>query len=250
MPESAMYVYGIVPADVETEPAARGVGDPAAEVKTVRHGKVAALVSRIDPSKPLGRPQDLSAHAALLDGASVACPVLPLRFGAVLTDEQSVIDELLAEHEDEFAEALHELEGKAEFVLRGRYDESAVLTEILDENPELVQLREAIRDKPEAATRDERIALGERINNAIAAKRQADTDALARTLTQRGVLVNVREPTHEEDAFNIACLTETAKQADLEAAVDQVAKQWEGRVEVRLLGPLAPYDFVVTRTGT
>ncbi|GLY65130.1 GvpL/GvpF family gas vesicle protein [Amycolatopsis taiwanensis] len=250
MTENAMYVYGIVPADVEIEPGARGVGDPPAEVKTVRHGRISALVSPIDPGKPLGRPRDLTAHSALLDGASVACPVLPMRFGAVLTDEQAVIDELLAEHEDEFAEALHELEGKAEYVLKGRYDEVAILNEILDENPALVRLREAIRDKPEDATRNERIALGEHISNAIAAKRQIDTDTMARVLTEQGVLINVREPTHEEDAFNIACLTEIAKQADLEAAVDQLAREWEGRVGVRLLGPLAPYDFVVTRTGT
>jgi hypothetical protein len=40
---------------------------------------------------------------------------------------------------------------------------------------------------------------------------------------------------------------ETAKQDDLERAVSELAKEWEGRVDVRLLGPMAPYDFVVTK---
>jgi gas vesicle protein GvpL/GvpF len=248
MPDSAVYTYGIVPADVETEPDARGVGDPPAEVRTVRHGKIAALVSSIDPNKPLGRPADLTAHAALLDGTSAVAPVLPVRFGAVLSDEQAVADELLAEHEDEFAAALAELEGKAEYVIKGRYDEDALFNEILAENEQVAQLREAIRDKPEDATRNERIALGEQINNAIAAKREADTETAARALTELGVLVNVREPTHEEDAVHIAVLAETAKQADLEAVADRLAQHWDGRVAVRLLGPLAPYDFVVTHT--
>ncbi|HEX6351808.1 MAG TPA: gas vesicle protein GvpJ, partial [Actinophytocola sp.] len=37
-----VYVYGIVPSDVETTPDARGVGDPPYDVLTVRHGEVAA----------------------------------------------------------------------------------------------------------------------------------------------------------------------------------------------------------------
>jgi len=245
--ESAVYIYGIVPADVETEPDARGVGDPPAEVTTVRHGKVAALVSPIIRGGSLGRPQDLTAHAALLDAAAAEVPVLPVRFGAVMTDEESVAEELLGAHHDDFVAALDEMEGKAEYVIKGRYVESAVLHEILAENEELAQLREAIRGKPEDASRNERIALGEQINNAIAAKRDADTWTVLEELTALGFVVNAREPTHEEDAVHVACLAETAKQGDLEAALDRRAQQWEGRVQLRLLGPLAAYDFVVTQ---
>ena len=43
-------------------------------------------------------------------------------------------------------------------------------------------------------------------------------------------------------------LAETDREKDLEAAIGELAKEWDGRVEVRLLGPLAAYDFVVTRT--
>lgn len=244
--DNAVYVYGIVPADVETEPSARGVGDPPQAVTIVRHRELAALISPVRVGSPLGRPEDLAAHAAIVDGTAAVAPVLPLRFGAVVSDERSVAQELLAEHHDEFAAALGELEGKAEYVLKGRYVEAAILKEILTENPKLSDLRDAIRGKPEDATRNERIALGEAINNAIAAKREADTQAMANALTDLGVVLNVREPTHEEDALHIACLAETANQADLEATIDRVARDWDGRVNLRLLGPLAPYDFVVT----
>ncbi|HET6500804.1 MAG TPA: GvpL/GvpF family gas vesicle protein [Amycolatopsis sp.] len=246
--DNAVYVYGIVPADVESEPDTHGVGDPPQLVKTVRRGDLAALVSSITTDSPLGRPEDLAAHAAVLDRTAAVAPVLPLRFGAVVTDERSVAEELLATHHDEFAEALGELAGKAEYVLKGRYVEEEILNEILAENSELSQLREAIRDKPEDATRNERIVLGEGINNAIAAKRDADTRTMATALADVGSMLNLREPTHEVDAVHIACLVETARQADLEAAIDRVARGWTGRVEVRLLGPLAPYDFIVTHT--
>ncbi|HEX6351419.1 GvpL/GvpF family gas vesicle protein [Actinophytocola sp.] len=244
-PEHAVYIYGIVPSDVETTLDARGVGSPPAKVRTVARGDIAALVSLVDTKKPLGRPEDLTAHEALLDQTAAEAPVLPVRFGAVMTDEEAVVEELLSAHYEEFVTALEELEGKAEFVVRGRYELDAVLREMLAADEEVVRLRDAIRDKPEDATRNERMALGERIANAIAARREVDTQTVVQALTDVGGTVNVREPTHDEDAAHVACLIDLSAQHDLESAVDKIAREWVDRVNVRLLGPLAPYDFVV-----
>lgn len=245
----AIYVYGIVPADVETEPDARGVGDPPGAVDTIRHGDVAALVSTVDTDTALGTPEDLAAHAALLDGAAAEVPVLPIKFGAVLSSRDDVAEELLAAHHDEFASALRELEGRAEYVVRGRYREDAVLREILAGNAELDRLRDQIRDRPADATRNERMALGEAVMTAISAKRDTDTRIARQALDDLGLRTIVREPTHDQDAVHIACLAETDRQSELEDAVDRLAAEWDGRVDVRLLGPLAAYDFVASRTG-
>lgn len=244
--QQGVYVYGIVPADVETESDATGVGEPPGAVSTIRHGDIAALVSAVATDATLGRPEDLAAHAALLDGAAAEVPVLPIKFGAVLTNEDDVAEELLAAHHDDFAAALRELEGKAEYVLRGRYREDAILTEILGEHEELDRLRDQIRDKPQDATRSERMALGEAIMNAIAAKRDADTATARRVLDDLGIATIVREPTHDEDAVHIACLADTDRQSELEDAVGRLTSDWNGRIDVRLLGPLAAYDFVAT----
>jgi Gas vesicle synthesis protein GvpL/GvpF len=245
-----VYVYGIVPGDVEVTEDAQGVGDPPARVEVVSSGDLAALVSEIDTSKPLGRPEDLLAHQQLLDGTAPAAPVLPMRFGAVLDSKQSVVDELLAANHDELAKALSELEGKAQFVVKGRYVEDSLLREVLAENPDAARLRDQIKNVgDEAATRDLRIQLGEMINEAVAGKREADTRALGDAVAQVSIASSVREPSHEEDAANIAVLVEVAKQDELERAVSDLAGQWEGRISVRLLGPMAPYDFVTTPEG-
>lgn len=246
-PDQAIYVYGIVPADVDTEPDARGVGDPPGEVSLVRHGDIAALVSSVATDHPLGRPEDLSAHAALLDGAAGEVPVLPIRFGSVLESTEQVDEELLAAHHDELAAALREMEGKAQYVVKGRYREDAILAEILSENEQLGQLRESMKGKPADATRNERMALGEAINTAITAKRAADTKSTVDAMGRLGLTVVEKEPTHDEDAVHVAVLAETAKQSDVEDAMGELADMWKDRVDLRLLGPLAPYDFVVTK---
>ncbi|WP_051153154.1 GvpL/GvpF family gas vesicle protein [Nocardia niigatensis] len=244
---TAVYVYGIVPADVEAEPHATGVGDPPSEVTVVRHGEIAALVSTLESDRPLGTPADLTAHEKLLDGSAAVSPVLPLRFGAVMTDTDAVESELLEANEDEFRAALAELEGRVQFVIRGRYIEDAILRELLDENTEAARLRDEIRGKPEDATREARIALGELINRAIEAKRAEDTRRVVSELEQLDLLVNQREPSHEEDAVHVAVLVESARRKELEEAVRRLIADWDGRVELNLLGPMAAYDFVTKR---
>jgi hypothetical protein len=241
------YIYGIVPGDVEMNDDAQGVGDPPGKVDVVRHGDIAALVSEVDTSKPLGRPEDLMAHEQLLDSASTEAPILPLRFGAVVANREAVIEELLAPNHDQFAKALGELEGSTEYVVHGRYVEEKILREVLSESAEATRLRDEIRAVGnEDATRDEQIRLGELISNAINVKREADTRALSDAVAPYCIATNVRQPAHELDAMNVAMLIKTAGQADLEKAVEKLARGWTDRVNVRLLGPMAPYDFVTT----
>jgi hypothetical protein len=56
----------------------------------------------------------------------------------------------------------------------------------------------------------------------------------------------VRDPTDELEAVNVAFLVEEDKADDLEQKVEDLEADWEGRVELRVLGPMAPYDFVGT----
>lgn len=244
--DSAVYVYGIVPGDVEVEKSAKGIGNPPAPVEVIQEGDIAALVSVIAPDRALGTPEDLQAHATLLDGTAGVVPVLPLRFGAVMTDTESVAQELLREHHDEFAQALQALEGHAEYIVKGRYQEDAFLANLLSVNEQARQLRDEIRDLPEDASRNSRIALGELIGNAIESMRNQDTETVIKEVEGIATQVNSRPPTHEWDAVNVAMLIEVERQAELEKLVDRLRENASERMNLRLLGPLAAYDFVVT----
>jgi hypothetical protein len=248
--DSAVYVYGIVPGDVEVEKSAQGICDPPAPVDVVHEGDIAALVSVISTDCALGTPEDLQAHAKLLDGTARIAPVLPLRFGAVMTDQDAVAEELLRDHHDEFAEALKALEGQAEYIVKGRYDDQAFLTRLLSESDEARQLADDIRDKSEDAARNSRIALGELIANAIEAMRNADTNTVIDEVEGIASQVNPREPTHEWDAAQVAVLCEVERQAELEEVVHRMNENASGLMKLRLLGPVAAYDFVVTAKAT
>jgi len=243
---TAIYVYGIVPGDVEVEDHAEGIGDPPANVEIIREGDIAALVSPIRADLLLGKPNDLKGHARLLDETASVAPVLPLRFGSVMTDAESVAAELLRDHHDEFAEALNALENHAEFIVKGRYDERLFLEDLLAANDQARALRDDIHAKSEDAGRNSRMALGELIASSLEAKRQADTQTVVDQFEKLAKQVSIREPTHEWDAVHVALLAEVDRHNELQELVDQFNEKAQGRIAMRLRGPLAAYDFVTT----
>lgn len=247
-PRVGMMLYGVVPADVEPTGSARGVGDPPGDVTTVIQDDLAALVSEVPLDRPLGRPDDLTAYQRLLDGTAAVAPVLPVRFGTVLRDPESV-QQLLADQHDTIAPLLKRLEGRVEYVVRGRYVQDAVLAEILDADSYARRLREDIHELPDEETTQQRMALGERINGALEALRQADTRAAADRLGGIVEDLVVAEPTHELDAVHLPVLVEVGRRSEFDAALAELADEWDGRVELRRLGPAAPYDFVTRLTA-
>jgi hypothetical protein len=241
---TGVYVYGILPGDIEIEPGAPGVGDPPGEIRTIRYRDLAALVSDVDLDQPLGRAGDLFTHEELLDSSAASVAVLPLRFGAVLASDDAVAEELLGPHYDEFTAALRLLDGQAEYVVKGRYVERAVLGGVLTEDPEAARLGDQIRGEDPDVTVEQRIRLGEIVAATIEASRQADTRALSEAASEHVTASVVRPPSHELDAVYAAFLVETGKAEGLRQAVERLAEGWRDRIDLKLVGPLAAYDFV------
>ncbi|MEV6318114.1 GvpL/GvpF family gas vesicle protein [Streptomyces sp. NPDC051776] len=245
--ERACYVYGVVPEPedagaLEKLPA---VADPDAEVRFVARSGLAAVVSEIPLDRPLGTPEDLQAHAHVLDSlAASSMVVLPFRFGTVLPDEEAVIDELLENGREDFLRAAERLADQAQFTIRARYDEDAVLREILEERPDIRKLREELAGAPEEAGHDGSIRLGELVSQAVAEKRRVDAAAVEEHLMPFSVAVKSVEPASADGVVDSAFLVEDRRRKEFEEAAEELARSWHGRVRLRLLGPVAPYDFV------
>jgi Gas vesicle synthesis protein GvpL/GvpF len=242
--ETAVYVYGILPGDVALEEPTTGVGDPPMPVRLVRYRDIAALISDVDVSRPLGTPEDLLVHEALLDASAADAPVLPMRFGSVVANEDVVTSELLVPHYDEFAAALQHLEGYAEYIIRGRYVQDAILREILAEDPEAAGLTAQAQGEDQIAVQDRQLLLGEVIGERLSDKRAQDTRRLGEELAGQVSASVVRPPADEFEAVHTAFLIKADASDQLLDVVERLTADWDGRVELRVLGPVAAYDFV------
>jgi hypothetical protein len=244
MPGTALacYVYGVIRAGTRLPEDLHGIADD--EVSLVRYGDLAAAVSPVHPERPLGTRDDLLAHEAVVEALADDTTVLPLRFGAVVTTADALVEEMLVPYHDWFAGVLDDLTGTREYTVSGVYVEDVVLREVLEEEPEAARLRERVRELPEDAAYYDRIRLGELIVKALDDKRQADTGELIGALEPYAEAVSPREPTGEDTAADAAFLVADEEMPAFERAVDELGERWAGRVRLRMVGPLAPYDFV------
>ena len=204
--QKGIFVYGILPADIEVAAGTPGIGKHPGLLRDVRYDGLAALISEVDTSGQLGSPDDLRAHREILDATAAEVPVLPLRFGTLLASEDAVVKDLLAAHHDEFTAALDQLEGRTEFQVKGRYVKDA-------------------------------------IHGDATVSREEDARALRRAMEGLCVASVGREPDHELDAVHVAFLVPVDQEPEVERVIEDLAREWEGRIDVQLLGPMAAYDF-------
>lgn len=243
------YVYGIIPAGTRIpdglEPLPGRAGeDGGSGLGLVTHDRLAAVVSDIAVGRALGTRKDLMAHEAVLNGIAQETTVLPMRFGAVVTDDDAVADELLAPYQDYFVHALEQMAGHVEFRLRGDYEQDAVLSRIIDADPEIQRLSESIRGVDEDASYYDRIKLGESISQAMDQLRAEDAQAVVDAIARFAVATEVKEAGGENGAVHVAFLVRDDHRSDFERGVDDLGDAWDGRVRLRLIGPTAAFDFL------
>jgi len=129
-------------------------------------------------------------------------------------------------------------------VVLARYAEGGILAEVLDEDRHAAELADRVRQAPDQASPEVKLELGEIIESAVEAKRDADTDKLVALLEPVTTTVKIRQPSHELDAAHVAVLAKSSRSDDLDEVLGNLADEWRGRATIRVMGPMAPYDFV------
>jgi hypothetical protein len=239
---TATYVYGLVAAGTDLPDGLVGLG-PSGEVRTVEHDGVAAIVGDVPVDRPLGTRDDLLAHEAVVDRVAASTTVLPMRFPAVVEDDQ-VVDELLVPHRDRFLRALDALDGFVQYSLKGRYVQEVLLQEIVDEEPAVADLQERIRGVSEDASYYDRVKLGEIVARAMEQRRDVDARDILDRIGPFAEQVSSTTPSQPDDVVDAAFLVARDAAEEFEREVEELGGDTHEWLRLRLLGPLAPYDFV------
>ncbi|WP_328437633.1 GvpL/GvpF family gas vesicle protein [Streptomyces sp. NBC_00444] len=237
---TSTYVYGIAAASHPSLPKQlSGVGDPPRPVRVLTAGDLAALVSDA-PEGLRPKRRDLLAHQAVLAEAGAAGCVLPMRFGSVAPDDDTVTG-VLAERADHYKERLRALDGKVEYNVKAVHDEEAVLHRLLSENPEIRAMTEANRQAG-GGSYEERLRLGESVVAAVKAREAEDATEVRAALEPAAAAVSVG-PESTGWLANLSFLVQRATAERFMAAVEETRKAFP-HLELRLNGPLPPYSFV------
>ena len=245
--ETAKYVYGVVPGDAGSPPRVRGIGRK--QIKLVRADGLGALTSDVPPGDLEAGREELLAHSRVLERALEQGTVLPMQFGVVMPSESAVREERLDLHRQELEAQLEEMEDKFEVNLKAIYDERILLTEIVNEEPDVARLRRELEGQPEEAAHFGRIRLGELIAGAVDGRRNRDADEILNRLAPHVVAVEVGAPVHERMALNASFLVDRDRRKAFDKELDSFAADQGGRLRFKYTGPLAPHSFVELAVG-
>jgi gas vesicle protein GvpL/GvpF len=232
---SEVYVHGVTGAGARA--AIEGAG-----ARAVTDGGLAAIVTHA--SGEARAAELMRRHWQVLEAVAATETVVPVQFGTAMAGEDAVRTEFLAPRADELRERLEAFEGKVQLTVKGTYDEGELLRSVVDGSPAVARLREQVRGLSEAAGHFERVRLGELVAAEVEQVRRHDAARLHEQLDGLAVATRGETAAGLQGAVNAAFLVERGRTEEFARAVDGVAKAFEGRIALQLLGPLPPYGFV------
>jgi hypothetical protein len=237
-----VWVYGVVPAGASLQELERREGLP--DVWVVEAGDLAAVVGDAPQDDEKATRNQALAHARVLEAAVVDAPVIPFRFGIIVPGDQEVGTDLLDAHHDDLAQHLRNVDDRVQMTLKVYYHEEPVLREIVENEPEVARLREAMSEGPEEAMRDVRAQLGELVSNAVEQRRERDSADILERLKPVSQAAVVEGLEREFMVLNMPFLVDRDRQEEFEDSVEEVAQERQERMRFRLLGPMPVYNFI------
>lgn len=235
----AVYVYSIIAADHPARiDGLTGVGAEPPPLRLVKAGPLCAVVSDVEEEIRAKR-RDLTAHQDVQSQLMADGTVLPLQFGYIAEDDQTV-EGALQQREDHYLDALQRLQACAEYHVKASQDEEELLREILEESAQARLLNDRIRAGDTEPGLP--LQLGELVAAAVRDRQEALAAGLIQALMPFAREHAVRAPA-DGDILNVSLLVPDDQKGAFLDAEGSLARQVNG-VDFRFAGPLPPYSFV------
>lgn len=236
--QHGLYVYALAaPGTATHAKRCRAVGDENARVSVLSQDGLAAVVSSVS-DRPRARRRDLSAHQDVLRVLAENGSVLPMRFGVIAPDAETVLSGLDSARTAHLA-ALERLAGKAEWNLKGVSVPDS-LADLMREDASLRALRESTRRQPGY---EANVRLGEAV--AAGLQRRAEQAAAEVVAELRPLAAELSEGRDiSGGALNASFLVPRAAERAFGRAVHALSARHQARIALTLTGPLPCYSFV------
>jgi len=237
----ALYLYGIVAAPGPRHLSVVGLDRQPVQVQTL--GSFAFLYTPAQQERYLASRANLLTHEGVLEKvmADGHRAVLPLQFGLVIADWPQVDRDLLHPHQQRLSQLLQTLEGKREVGLKVFWDPEQELQLGLEENPRLKQQRDALSGAPLGL--DAVVQIGQALEQLLESRRQQIASTFLETLRPLCHDQVEGELLTENMAFNCAFLIPWEEEPRFAQRVEDLDRQFQGRLRIRYNNFTAPYTF-------
>jgi hypothetical protein len=184
------------------------------------------------------------AHTRVLEAVMQQYTVLPICFGIVAPDADTLNSQLLAQRYDDLEAMLDQLRGQIELGLKAFWADAQIFHEIADQQPTIRTLRKSIAARPPESTYSDRINLGELVEAAVALRRQRDSEQILSALRPLARATVTHPVLTDRMVVNAAFLLDRADVERFDAAVHDLDLSLGPQISFKSVGPVPPYNFV------
>jgi len=220
------------------------VGGSDVEIRTVKHGDLAAVVSDAPTTACDITRDNLMAHQHVVEESMRHSDVLPVAFGTVARDDRDVREKLLRREHDALQDHLAYVQGRVELGLKVLWNRDRLFAEIVAERGDIRALRDRLADRPPDSAYFERIQLGELTNAAIVDKRNRDAEAILDGLSPLAVDLLLNGLLTDMMIVNASFLVDRDQIQAFDTEVQRLGELHAERLTFKYVGPLPPYSFV------
>ncbi|MEA5567678.1 MULTISPECIES: GvpL/GvpF family gas vesicle protein [unclassified Anabaena] len=239
--DCGFYLYGIFSDSIPEELAIQGL-DAQPVYSQVIDG-FTFLYSEAKKEKYLASRRNLISHEKVLEEAMQEGfrTLLPLRFGLVVKNWDTVITQLIQPYKDKLQELFQKLNGTREVSVKIFWDTKAELQAMMESNPDLKQQRDQMEGK--TLSMEEIIHIGQLIESNLAARKDSVIQAFFNELKPLASEVIESDPMTEEMIYNAAFLIPWENESLFSERVEAIDQNFTERLRIRYNNFTAPYTF-------
>jgi len=223
------------------------IGIVQGEVYTLPYQDIAAVVSDLSflqfdalPKETLLR--NLAVYQAVIEKVMKSHHIIPVKFGTMV-QEQEDLRRILKRGYGQINTSLKEMENKIELDVAALWsDPEAVLKEIGDE-AEIKKLKEQAASKEADELFEIKISLGKMVKASLDKNREKCASEILNVLIKQAETYRAHEVMNDSMIMNTAFLIGKDRQETFESKVEQLDKQYNGKINFRIVGPLPSYSF-------
>lgn len=238
------YVYCIIATDEPHTFGNSGIGPEPAQIRTVNHRGIAAVVSEAPLEVYEPTRENVLAHEQVNEHVMREFTVIPMSFGTVFKTDADIVELLRSAH-DAFRDVLTKMHGKVEYGLKVLWDQDKIIGEIEKEDENLRLLRREISSR-EGSTYFARMQYGRLVGSLLQERSEQIIGEIMSELSAVSMASRANRPIGDKMILNAAFLVARDREEDFDTKVSAIASV-QRHLSFKYTGPWPPYNFVNIR---
>ena len=245
MAENGKYIYGFISANKLKYLGPIGIEQ--GEVYTLPYQDIAAVVSDLPfiqfdslPKEALLR--NLAVYQTVIEKVMKDNHIIPMKYGLMAQGEEE-LKRILEKGYGQIKTNLKEMENKIELDVAALWSDLETVLKEIGEEEEIKRLKQEAASKAPDQIFEIKINVGKLVKGSLDKKREKCASEILDVLKKEAEDHCSHPVMDDSMIMNVAFLINKDKRETFESKVDDLDKQYKGRVNFRIVGPLPPYSF-------